>query len=157
MPIIIQLDSNAHLGNSVVLNDPNQEPNHNGLLMRQFLERTNLTVVNSLDICKGVITRSRKTIVGTEKSVLDFFLVCRRMRPYLTKMIVDEKGDNKIVRFDKRKIIESDHNSLKLECELKYKPMKPERIEIFNFKDEECQQAFHKEFNISTKLTKTFL
>ena len=156
MPIIIQLDSNAHLGNSVVLNDPNQEPNHNGLLMRQFLERTNLTVVNSLDICKGVITRSRKTIVGTEKSVLDFFLVCRRMRPYLTKMIVDEKGDNKIVRFDKRKIIESDHNSLKLECELKYKPMKPERIEIFNFKDEECQQAFHKEFNKSTKLTKTF-
>ena len=101
IPIIIQLDSNAHLGNTVILDDPNPSANINGKLMLDFLKRTNLTVVNALDICQGVITRSRTNIGGTEKSVLDFFLVCRRMRPFITRMVVDENEENKIVRFTK--------------------------------------------------------
>ena len=84
IPIIIQLDSNARLGNTVILDDSNPAANINGKLMIDFLNRTNLTVVNALDICQGIITISRKTISGTEKSVLDLFLVCRRMRPFIT-------------------------------------------------------------------------
>ena len=135
IPIKMQLDSNAHLGNTVILDDPNQSPNTNGKLMLDFLKRTNLTVVNALDICQGVITRSRKTTSGTEKSVLVFFLVCRRMRPFITRMVVDKNGDNKIVRFTKNKIIESDRNSLQLNFTLKFEPLKPDRVEIFNFKN----------------------
>ena len=45
IPIIIQLDSNTHLGNKVILSDPNPLANANGKLMNEFLHRTNLTVV----------------------------------------------------------------------------------------------------------------
>ena len=65
-------------------------------MMKRFLDQTNLIAVNALELCKGVITRSRKTVVGTEEAVLDFFLVCRRMKPFLTKMVVDEIGDTKV-------------------------------------------------------------
>ena len=78
IPIIIQIDSNLHLGNTVVLNDPNVLPNSIGKCMLDFLKRTNLTLVNPLDICEGLKTRSRTTVTGEEKSVLDFFLV----KPY---------------------------------------------------------------------------
>ena len=115
-----------------------------------------MIVVNALELCKGVVTRSRKTVVGTEEAVLDFFLVCRRMKPFLTKMVVDEIGDTKIARFKKGKVVESDHNSLKLEFSLKYLPIKPERTELFNFKNDECQQDFKIKNNKSTKLTKAF-
>ena len=36
MPIVIQLDSNAHLGNKIILEDPNPEPNQNGCMMKRF-------------------------------------------------------------------------------------------------------------------------
>ena len=95
MPIIVQPDSNAQLGIKLILDDPNHEPNQNGGLMKQFLDRTNLIVVNALDICKGVITRTRKTVLCAEEAVLDFSLVCRKIKPFLTKMVVDEIGDTK--------------------------------------------------------------
>ena len=93
---------------------------------------------------------------GKEKSILDFFLVCRRMKPFITKMVIDESGDNKIVRFKTKKIIESDHNSLILNCSLKYKPLKQDREEMFNFKNENCQKIFKEKTNKSSRLTDIF-
>ena len=52
--------------------------------MKEFLERNNLTVVNGLSLCKGVITRSCKCNGKYEKSALDFFVVCKRILGYLT-------------------------------------------------------------------------
>ena len=84
------------------MDDSNPAANINGKCMIDFLNRTNLTVDNALDIYQGVITISRKTISGTEKSVLDLFLVCRRMRPFITRMVVGENGYNNIFRFTKK-------------------------------------------------------
>ena len=73
--LIIQLDANAHLGLDFIKGDPNPR-NSNGTLMYEFLERNPaITVVNSLKLCKGLITRRRETIKGVEEAVLDFFLV----------------------------------------------------------------------------------
>jgi hypothetical protein len=57
---ILQMDGNLWAGSELIPGDPNKM-NKNGYLFKQFLARhPQLKVVNSLDICQGVITRRRK-------------------------------------------------------------------------------------------------
>ena len=86
---IIQGDLNAWLGNKFIPNDPRPQ-NENGKLMEAFIVRNQLTVVNALSVCKGIFTRIRKTKNTLEKGILDFFLVCKRLLPYITSMTIDE-------------------------------------------------------------------
>ena len=73
---ILQMDSNAHLGKDYIKNDPNDQ-NLNGKLFCEFLERMpHLSVINSLPLCNGTITRMRRTTLGVEKSALDVFVTC---------------------------------------------------------------------------------
>ena len=70
--LLIQMDGNLHAGPEIIKNDPNKQ-NRNGKLFVEFLERNSqLIVVNSLDICEGVITRRRELDDRTEEAVLDF-------------------------------------------------------------------------------------
>ena len=58
---ILQMDSNAHLGDAIIENDPNPM-NLNGKLFLEFLERLpHLSLINALPLCEGSITRMRKT------------------------------------------------------------------------------------------------
>ena len=68
--------------------------NRNGKLFQEFLERhPHLSVVNSLPQCVGLITRSRVCKGVTEESVLDFFVVCNRVLPFVKKMVIDDKKE----------------------------------------------------------------
>ena len=143
---ILQMDSNLHLGKDVIRNDVNEQ-NLNGRLFCEFLERNNhLTLINSLPICEGKITRMRKTTRGVEKSILDVFVTCDRILPYIRKMTIDEKRENTLTNFNAMKVIgrivETDHNSCKLEMNLVFSPIKQERIEMFQFKNRESQLEF---------------
>ena len=70
----LQMDSNSHLGKDVIENDVNEQ-NMNSKLFVQFLERMpNLT-----------LTR------GIEKSILDVYVTCEKVLPYITKMIIAER------------------------------------------------------------------
>ena len=61
---ILQMDSNCHIGKEILKTDINEQ-NQNGRLFANFLERLpHLTLINSLSICEGVITRMRKTTNG---------------------------------------------------------------------------------------------
>ena len=71
--VIIQIDGNLHAGDKLLKDDPNPQ-NQNGKLFMDFLKRNcTLSVVNSMDICEGLITRQRSLETRTEKAVLDFF------------------------------------------------------------------------------------
>ena len=62
---ILQMDGNCHLGPNYIKGDVNVQ-NANGKLFAEFLERNpHLTLVNSLPICEGIITRMRKTTKGS--------------------------------------------------------------------------------------------
>ena len=101
--VIFQMDGNLHAGENFIKNDPNPQ-NQNGGLFLQFLQRnTSLVVVNSEDICEGVITRQRKVQFRVEKAVLDFFIVNDKLAPFLKKMIVDEKQKARIFSRGKQK------------------------------------------------------
>ena len=63
------MDGNLWAGKDLIKRDSN-EINNNGKHFKEFLEIDNyLTVVNSLSLCEGLITRSRITSKRTEKSL----------------------------------------------------------------------------------------
>ena len=157
---ILQMDSNAHLGKDIVKNDVNDQ-NLNGKLFAQFLERMpNLTLINSLDLCEGTITRIRKTIRGFEFSVLDVFVTCDRILPFIKWMTVDEKRETVLTNYSLVKkvgrVIESDHNPVKIEVNLSFTKAKPERIDIFQFKNRFSQQEFKRLTTDTTEFSDCF-
>ena len=67
---ILQMDGNCHLGKDIIRNDVN-EKNANGKLFTEFLDRmSNLCLANAHEICDGTITRTRKTVNGTEQLLM---------------------------------------------------------------------------------------
>ena len=69
---VLQLDGNLWAGDSIIPGDPRPQ-NRNGRMFQNFLERNpHLTVVNSLPICEGLITRKRIRGEQVEVSVSDF-------------------------------------------------------------------------------------
>ena len=154
--VIIQMDGNLHAGSDIIKNDPNPQ-NQNGKMFVQFLRRnTSLTVVNSLSICEGLITRKRKLESRTEQAVLDFFLVNDKLLPFLQKMIIDEQRQYPLSNFAQqkknRRVTETDHNGLILEISIQFEARKPERKELFNFKNKVCQNAFKEETETNEEL-----
>ena len=149
--LIIQMDGNLHAGSKLITNDPNKQ-NTNGRLFCEFLERNpQLIVVNTLNLCEGLITRRRELENRTEEAILDFFIVNEQMRTYLRTMKVDEEKELNLINLAQLKknnrIIETDHNGLVLEMELELGRNKPEREEMFNLRNKACQEAFYEETN----------
>ena len=119
-----------------VKKDPHSQ-NKNGQLFSQFLERNSqLHLMNASDLCDGVITRCRTANDRTERSIIDFVIVCEKLYPYVRKLVIDEDKSFSLTNYSKKnKIINNDHNSMILYLNLKSSKMKQERQIIFNFKD----------------------
>ena len=155
--IIIQMDGNLWAGEEIIQEDPNN-CNANGKLFKEFLlQHPNLTVVNSLEICEGKITRRRITKKKTEEAILDFFIVCKKIAAFIERMIIDEEKQFPLSRYTKNGKKHSDHNSMILYLDIDYYLKKPDRKELFNFKNVECQKAFFQKTEHSELLTKCFL
>ena len=91
------MDGNLHAGPTLIRNDPNIQ-NQNGKLFCDFLSRNSqLIVANSLDVCEGMITRKRQFENKIEEAILDFFIINEKMRPFLTKMKVDENKEYSLI------------------------------------------------------------
>ena len=100
--IIIELDAHAKVGPGVIKDDPNQMSN-NGKIMLDIIERQNLEVANASDVCNGTITRERVAGGKTETSIIDFIIICERMRKYLKEMKIDDKREFILSRYLKTK------------------------------------------------------
>ena len=143
---IFHCDGNLWAGSSIIPGDP-REQNKNGKIFEEFLARNpNLIVVNSLPLCKGKITRHRIKDGKEEKSILDFFIVCRRILPFVTSMVIDEEKQFILTNYKPArkgsKAKDSDHFTEYLDIDLKVNPAKPVRKEIYNFKCKESQDTF---------------
>ena len=142
---ILQFDGNLWAGKEIIPGDPRLQ-NQNGKLFESFLNRNNLRVVNSLTFCEGLITRKRSKNTILEESILDFFVVCDSILPFLKKMVVDEKKEYILTNYQSAKknckAIDSDHMTIYMDLNIKYDKLKPERQEIYNLKESEGQQNF---------------
>ena len=140
--ICIEMDANAKLGSAIIKGDP-KEQSKNGKLLEKMICENDLVIVNAEELCKGVITRFRKTVNGDEKSVLDYFIVCKRFFTMVTNMIVDEERAYSLTKYSGRtgnkSVKESDHNTLMMKLNVNWSSdikETAERVEIFNFKNQ---------------------
>ena len=153
---ILQFDGNLWAGDKIVPGDPRPQ-NKNGKYFEQFLNRNpHLSVVNSLPQCEGLITRSRLKDGVVEESVLDFFVVCSSVLPFVTKMMIDDSKKHILTNYKAAKTtgkaVDSDHYTQYLDLSLKISKEPPLREEIFNFKDKKCQE----DFKMNTSNTNNF-
>ena len=158
--LIIQIDSNSWLGNEVIPGDPNKQ-NSNGKLMVQFLNNNPaLTVVNSLSLCQGTVTRQRTTTVRREASILDVFIVCRKVLGLIKHMKVDHEGKYRLTNFNVRKktgkVTVTEHSAVLLVLDLSIPTVKCERTSEFNYKNTEGQKNFFNMTNKNSSLTEVF-
>ena len=154
------MDGNLWADSNIIPGDPRKQ-NRNGKKFQNFLkEHQNITVVNSLPLCQGLITRNRNKDGIIEKSVLDFFLVCNRVLPYVTHMKIDEQKEHVLTNYTRMKIdgkvTESDHNTQYMDLNLEFENMKPEKREILDFKSIKGQEKFKRTTSESGKFTNCF-
>ena len=157
---VLHFDGNLWAGNHIIPGDPRPQ-NRNGKMFQNFLERhPHLTVVNSSALCEGLITRSRMVGGKIQKSVLDFFVICNRLLPYLTKMVIDESKTHILTNYQNvrkgGKAVDSDHNTQYMDLDLKIESVKPERTEMFNFKNKEGQKLFKEITTKTDEFSKCF-
>ena len=158
--ILIQMDANAKVGSQVIKGDPHKMSN-NGKLMLDIIERQNLIITNGLDTCKGTITRERTFENKSERSVIDYIVVCEKLLKHLLEIWIDEDKVHVLARHVKTrngsKVIMSDHNTMYSKFSLTY-GKKPRKIrkEYFQFKCEEGKQKFLEETSSNSKLSSCF-
>ena len=86
---ILHFDGNLWAGSGVVPGDPRRQ-NRNGRMFQEFLDQhPHLHVVNALELCEGLITRRRIKDGSLEESILDFFIVCSKVLPFVKRMVID--------------------------------------------------------------------
>ena len=75
-------------------------------------------------------------------------MVCDRVLPFVKKMVIDESKQYILTNYQQAKCggkaKDSDHFTEYMDIDLNFVSEKPERIEIFNFKDEKSQLNFRK-------------
>ena len=158
---VLHFDGNLWAGEEIVPGDPRPQ-NRNGKLFQNFLERhPHLTVVNALPECEGLITRTRVCNGVIQKSVLDFFVVCHRVLPFIRRMVIDEHKEHILTNYKKarkgEKAVDSDHYTEYMDVDLKLLSEKPERIELFNFKDKKAQVNFQTLTSETKEFTECFV
>ena len=87
-------------------------------------------------------------------------MVCDRVLPFLTKMVIDEDKRYILTNYQavrqKGKAIDSDHNTQYVDFDLRIESIKPERQEIFDFKNEEGQKTFKRLTSETNEFSKCF-
>ena len=85
--------------------------------------------MNALKSCKGLITRNRNRQGQIQKSMIDFYVVCERLLPHVTEMVIDSKGEYTITNYagakHGRRAVDSDQVTMILKMNLNILPQKP--------------------------------
>ena len=95
---LLQGDLNAWIGSETIPNDPRSQ-NNNGKRFSNFLKSNNLTVVNALKCCNVLITRRRSRDGIVQQSIIDFFVVCKRLLPHVTDMTIDNQRKDIVTNY----------------------------------------------------------
>ena len=96
-----------------------------------------LCYLNLNEKCQGIITRRRETNGKLEESIIDYIVVCDKILPFLSSMIIDESKVNTLTNFTTkkkgRKAKQSDHNPMIAKFKLKKKVAREERNSVYTF------------------------
>ena len=111
------------------------------------MDRHVLCVVNGLeDRRNGIITREKHTVLGVEKSVIDFVITSSDLIEHIQEIHIDEERNNVLTKNVKTKTgivhTQSDHNLIHTKLKLSWSPTVSDVVEVFNFRDIEGKLMF---------------
>ena len=113
--------------------------------MRDFIDRRNLTLVNSMELCKGKWTRLDKR--SDNKTIIDLVIANEDMQPKLKSMKIDEERLITPARYIKRNgksvEVQSDHNCITIEI-TGNSGISRNRITRWNLRNEKSLNQFSK-------------
>ena len=130
--------------------------------MLDLIERENLQIQNISPLCRGTITRKRKTKHGDEKSILDNIITCDKLNELIEGMLIYEEQNFSLMKYaaikGKQKIVKSDNNAMFASFDLQYQNVncKKPRRELFNLQNIECQEIFTDVTRDNLKIKKMF-
>ena len=147
--VLIIGDINAHVGNDHLGVEGNHEQtNKSGVILRSFLDRRDLSLVNNSEKCTGKWTREDPS---GAKSILDLVIGNNIMINQIRKMKIDEDHKYKISRKKKRgksfQIVKSDHNTILIEIDIEYSKVNKVVNKIWNIRDEKAWDKYKAETN----------
>ena len=91
-------------------------------------QHNNLVLLNSSNLCKGAIKRSRIALNIEEKSIIDFVIISIDLLPLVNSMLIDEERQYSLARFGKEKgntvVTEPDHNMIITELNVSWQEKK---------------------------------
>ena len=100
-------DFNAKIGNDEKgIQNGDKQISRNGIMLRDLIEKYDLTVVNSEPVCCGKWTRI-STTNQNEKSILDYVICSSPLKYYIQDMIIDEEENYRLKGKNR-----SDHNTI---------------------------------------------
>ena len=102
-------DFNAQLGTEIIRGEIHQMSN-NGARLNDIMEKCNLAVPNSLEICRGTFT-CVKNRIPVETSVLDYVITSQDLTSSVNSLKIDEAREFNPWRSLKRGKRYSDHNA----------------------------------------------
>ena len=73
---------------------------------------------------------------------MDFFIVCEKIAAFVKRLLIDEDKQFPLTRYTQKGVKVSDHNIMIMHLDIDYYLKKPHRIELFNFKNADCQKMF---------------
>ena len=146
--IFIELDANSKLGKELIPGDMHSQT-ENGKLLADIIDRHGLVLGNSMDVCKGLVTRKRTTKTAIEESIIDFVIFSEDIEKEVKSILIDDERNHVLTRITKTKKgivkVESDHNMIFTHLRMPWnRKVKSQRYEIFNLKNEDCQKEFKK-------------
>ena len=112
--VMIIGDMNMKIGNDEYgIKGNNSEISKGGKILRSFIERRELVIVNNTEKCSGLWTREDP---GGGKSILDLVITNNTMYEQTKSMKIDEEHQYKLSRFKRSKKetteYKSDHNTI---------------------------------------------
>ena len=122
--IIMIMDANVHVGGSVI-NGCDDEQDWGGKVLMDIINEENLVLMNSEDICSGVITRiDPRNGHGT---TLDLVIVNKYVHSKVNEVTIDEKGIWKPANYQAKIKKSTDHNTIVLKAKIERCPKQKPR------------------------------
>ena len=117
-------------------------------------------IVTTTEKVTRIIVNNRYCDGKHELSVLDFFIVCSSVLPFVTKMVLDEAKDFILTNYKQGrrsgKAVDTDHNTQYMDVDIEIEVNKPERVEIYDFKDNVTQMKFKQLTTETQEFTRCF-
>ena len=144
--VILVGDFNAKLGSEIITGDPHPMSS-SGKLLYEFYTKYNLHLLNSSDVCTGVLTRIQQCKGKIEKSTIDYLFVSAGLVSGVISVQIDEEKvitPWRIVRGGQKKF--TDHCAIKFDLNLKaltHEQTSKQRVKVWNFNDKKGWGKFH--------------